>query len=157
VASGQGVSETDAWLPNGSPVIVQPRVRLRSREARQLTCSRSRVDERLPGRVGQLRIGVADVAKFIVRSAKKLVAKAQVQGQALGRTIVVLHKPGIGGYAVVVISRASSRLSEKRAPARKFWKSLPNPAGPARKSGRCPLPAGCAQRDSICLSTKAEL
>src|SRR5258708_15252189 len=95
-------------------------MRLGSRKPRQLELvDAGRIDEGLPGRVGQQRIGVADVAKFIIGSAQKLVAKAQVQGQALGRAIIVLRKPGVGGDAVVVISCTSSRLAKERGACQK--------------------------------------
>src|SRR5258708_19311220 len=108
-------------------------MRLGSRKPRQLELvDAGRIDEGLPGRVGQQRIGVADVAKFIIGSAQKLVAKAQVQGQALGRTIIVLSKPGVGGDAALVVPRAPPPPPKKPAPSHKVLNIPPNPPPPVK-------------------------
>src|SRR5260370_34194923 len=100
-------------------------MRLRSRKPRQLELGDAgRIDERLSGGGGQQGIGIADVAKLIIGSAQKLIAKAQVQGQAFGRAIIVLGKPGVGGDAVVVLSCPPSRLAKERGAGQKDRKSV---------------------------------
>ena len=123
-----------------------------------------RIDKRLrwrckglQGSRNQRRIGVADMAKFVVGSSQKFVAHAQVQGQALGHAVVVLRKPGVSGDAVIVIARPAACFAEERRPLqetlevrRSLWTGEENKA--VVRDWKI-----SAQRNPVGLSAKSEL
>ena len=94
MAAQKIVSKADARLPNRGEVIIQRSPVESSTQAGKIELTHAcGIDEGLAGLIGQRRIHITEMAKFVIRSAHKLIAETEIQGQVAGSAIVVLHEP----------------------------------------------------------------
>src|ERR1700733_2493115 len=109
------ISETNAPLPDRRVFIVEPGLIERSGDTGKTEfIDALRIDVGLPGRVCEVGISIAGMAKRVIGCAQKLVAYTEIERESLADAVIILSKPGVAGNAVIVVAQATPAFAEER-------------------------------------------
>ena len=115
VMPGNVVGKTNTRLPDGRVLVIEAGGIQRSGDSGEAELADALwVNIRLASRYRQAGIGVARVAKRVVRRPEKFVAETDVKSERLARTIIVLREPRVAGNSVIVIPEPATALAQKR-------------------------------------------